>query len=104
VLRGELEAIAQRPRLDSAVLDTIGSSLDETERLTRIVESLLAISRLDAGEAQMERVRFDLAELAATTTEQMRLLAEDKRIMLETKAGAVPSTQRQPAQPDLFAG
>jgi len=86
VLRGELEAIAQRPRLDGEARDTVGSSLEETERLTRIVESLLAISRLDAGEAQMECVRFDLAELAATTTEQMRLLAEDKHIRLECRA------------------
>jgi len=86
VLRGELEAIAQRPRLDDEVRDTVGSSLEETERLARIVESLLAISRLDAGEAQMECVRFDLAELAAATTEQMRLLAEDKRIRLECQA------------------
>jgi heavy metal sensor kinase len=82
VLRGELEAIVQQPRLDAETRATIGSLLEETERLTRIVENLLAISRLDAGEAQMERVRFDLAELAATTTEQMRLLAEDKRIAL----------------------
>jgi heavy metal sensor kinase len=82
VLRGELEALAQPARLDAETSATIGSLLEETERLTRIVESLLAISRLDAGEAQMERVRFDLAELAATTTEQMRLLAEDKQIAL----------------------
>lgn len=82
VLRGELEAMAQRPRLDDEVRDTIGSSLEETERLARIVESLLAISRLDAGEAQMERIRFDLAELTSTTVEQMRLLAEDRRIAL----------------------
>lgn len=86
VLRGELEAIAQRPRLDDEAHGAVGSSLEETERLVRIVESLLAISRLDAGEAQMERARFDLAELAATTTEQMRLLAEDKRIGLECRA------------------
>ncbi len=86
-LRGELEAIAERARLDDDARDTIGSSLEETERLTRIVESLLAISRIDAGEAQMERARFDLAELAATTTEQMRLLAEDKRIRLECRTG-----------------
>ncbi len=85
-LRGELEAIAQRPNLDGEARDTVGSLLEETERLARIVESLLAISRLDAGEAQMESVRFDLAELAATTTEQMRLLAEDKRISLECRA------------------
>jgi heavy metal sensor kinase len=91
VLRGELEAIAQSleyPRnpqhtdMDSVARDTVGSLLEETERLSRIVESLLAISRLDAGEAQMEHVNFDLAELAATTTEQMRLLAEDKNLSL----------------------
>jgi heavy metal sensor kinase len=91
ILRGDLEAIAQRPQypqnpqhtgLDSETRDAVGSLLEETERLSRIIESLLAISRLDAGEAQMEHVKFDLAELAATTTEQMRLLAEDKNVSL----------------------
>jgi len=82
VLRGELEAMAQQPQLAPEVRETIGSVLEETERLTKIVESLLAISRLDAGEAQMERMQFDLADLVATTTEQMRLLAEDKNISL----------------------
>lgn len=85
VLRGELESAAQKPQLDREVGETISSALEETERLSRIVDSLLAISRLDAGEAQMENVRFDLAELAATTTEQMRLLAEDKNIALESR-------------------
>jgi heavy metal sensor kinase len=88
VLRGELEAIAQRPRLDGEVRETIGSSLEETERLSRIVESLLAISRLDAGEARMERIRFDLADLSATTVEQMRLLAEDRSVALSCEANA----------------
>ncbi|HZS07605.1 MAG TPA: heavy metal sensor histidine kinase [Blastocatellia bacterium] len=87
VLRGELEAAAQKPQLNPEVGETIGSALEETERLSRIVESLLAISRLDAGEAQMEWVRFDLAELAAGTTEQMRLLAEDRNITLGCEAG-----------------
>jgi len=52
----------------------------------KIVESLLVISRLDAGEARMERARFDLAELTATTVEQLRLLAEDKNITLVSNA------------------
>lgn len=81
ILRGELEALAQQ-RLPEDERETIASALEEVERLTRIVESLLALSRLDAGEARMERARIDLAELATTTTEQMRLLAEDKRISL----------------------
>jgi signal transduction histidine kinase len=88
VLRGELEAIAQHPRQsqnlgpDGGERGAVGSLLEETELLSRIVESLLAISRLDAGETRMESVNFDLAELAATTTEQMRLLADDKNVSL----------------------
>jgi heavy metal sensor kinase len=88
VLRGELEAIVQHWSLDLERREAIGSLLEEAERLSRIVESLLAISRLDAGEAQMERVNFDLAELAATTTEQMRLLADDKNISLVCETNA----------------
>ena len=64
----------------------LGSVLEEVERLTEIVEGLFAISRLDAGEAQAEWVQFDLAELAATTAEQMSLLAEDKRIAVTCDA------------------
>lgn len=82
VLRGELEAVAQEPHLTAEMREMIGSALEETERLAKIVESLLVISRLDAGEARMERARFDLAELTATTVEQLQLLAEDKNITL----------------------
>ncbi|MCI0489027.1 MAG: ATP-binding protein [Blastocatellia bacterium] len=82
VLRGELEAAVQQPNLSPQLRDTIGSALEEVDRLTKIVESLLTISRLDAGEAAMERTRVDIAELAAVTAEQMRLLAEDKNISL----------------------
>ncbi|HXG67799.1 MAG TPA: heavy metal sensor histidine kinase [Blastocatellia bacterium] len=88
VLRGELEAVAERQPLAQEVRETLGSALEEAERLTKIVESLLAISRLDAGEARMERTRLDLAELAAATTEQMRLLAEDKDISLRYEGAA----------------
>jgi heavy metal sensor kinase len=85
-LRGELEATAQYPQLPPEVRETIGSALEETERLSKIVQGLLAVSRLDAGEADMERVRLDLAELAAATSEQMRLMAEDKNISLSCDA------------------
>ena len=86
VLRGELEATVQQSDLKAEARETIGSALEETERLSRIVESLLAISRLDAGEAQMERAKLDLTELVIGTTEQMRLLAEDKNITLNCEA------------------
>ena len=86
ILRGELEAAAQQPQITPELRETLGSALEETERLSRIVESLMAISRLDAGEARVELAHFDLAELTSGTTEQMRLLAEDKDIALRCEA------------------
>jgi signal transduction histidine kinase len=90
VLRGELEVMAQRQSLDDETRETLGSALEETERLAQIVESLLTISRLDAGEAWMERSSFDLTALVTSTVEQMRLLAEDRNISLGCQSnGAV---------------
>src|SRR6185503_8047842 len=98
VLRGELEAIAQRQDIPTDARETIESALEESERLSKIVESLLAISRLDAGEALMTRERFDLAELVADTAEQMRLLAEDKQIALSCSAGDAVQVEGDPGR------
>lgn len=82
VLQGELEGLAQEPQLTPEWRERLGSALEEVGRLTNIVEGLFAISRLDAGEAATEWVAFDLAQLATATTDQMGLLAEDKKIQL----------------------
>ena len=83
VLRGELESFVASPecrRLSPHALETVGSALEEIERLTKIVSQLLEISRLEAGQVVRERVAIDLGELATNTTEQMRLLADEKSI------------------------
>lgn len=81
VLRGELETLAQQ-RVSADQLEMLGSALEETERLTKIVEQLLAISRLDAGEACNELRPLDLGEVAFSTAEQLHLLAKEKEIQL----------------------
>jgi heavy metal sensor kinase len=85
-MRAELESLASDVRLKPELRETLGSLLEEVERLARIVEQLFALSRLDAGEAQSEWVQFDLAELAVTTAGQMSLLAEDKGIAVACDA------------------
>jgi heavy metal sensor kinase len=82
ILHGELESMAQRDDIPAAVREGLGSTLEETERLSKIVENLLTISRLEAGEARVERKPLDLSEITRSTTEQMRLLAEVKDISL----------------------
>jgi len=80
VMRGELESLAQESGLARETRETLGSVLEEVERLAEIVDSLFALSRLEAGEAAAQWQRFDLAGLAGITAEQMSLLATDKNV------------------------
>jgi len=82
IMRGELEMLLLDKTLPHGVVEMLGSLFEETERLSKIVEGLLALSRLDSGEARMKLERFDLAGLAATTAGQMSLLAEEKKIKM----------------------
>ena len=86
IIRGELEAAVQAPGLAPELRETLGSALEEAERLSRIVEQLLEMSRLEAGEVLIERSRFDFAEMTKTTVDQMRLLAEEKNVQLKFEA------------------
>ena len=87
VIQGELENLASDASLPAGGARPRGSTLEEVERLGKIVQKLFALSRLDAGEAQEEWVRLDLAALAGATSDQMLLLAEDKNIKVTRETG-----------------
>ena len=60
----------------------LGSILEECDRLTRLTDQLLTLSREDAGVARQARDQVDLAALAQGVVETMRLLAESKGLRL----------------------
>lgn len=82
ILRGELESLVEDPEQDAELRDRLAGLLEEAIHLSRIVEQLFTLTQLDSGESRSEWKRFDLAELARTTADQMSLLAEDKKIAL----------------------
>ena len=82
IMRGELEEMLQIQELSPQVVENLVSILDEIERMSRIVHSLMTISRLDAGGERMAMQTIDLAPLVRTTMEHMRLLAEEKDLAL----------------------
>lgn len=82
VLRGELESFVFEANLPDELRERLSSALEEVVRLSNIVEGLFAISRLDAGEAAAEWTKFDFGQLAASTADQLALLAEDKKIAI----------------------
>jgi signal transduction histidine kinase len=87
IIRGELESLIQMPSLPVAVMEGVGSALEESNRMARIVHSLMTISRLDCGEEQIEHVPVDLVDIVGVTLDHMSLLAEEKNISLRFQPG-----------------
>ncbi|MGC1388915.1 MAG: ATP-binding protein [Steroidobacteraceae bacterium] len=85
VIKGELQELAGGAvDLRSGELrERVGSVLEEVGRLEHLVSGLLALSRLDGRVTQTQWVDVDLAELALSTAEQMRLMAVDRGIEID---------------------
>lgn len=98
ILRGELENLIEDPRLDAEIRERAASMFEEAVRLSRIVDQLFMLTRLDAGEAQAEWSRFDLGALAKNTAEQLSLLAEDKHISIICDAHQSVPVEGDPAR------
>jgi len=82
IIRGELEQAIQEPGLSSSAVDSIGSALEEIERMSQIVQSLMATAYLDSGGEQMDREPTDLGKLVGSAIDQMQLLAEERHVSL----------------------
>jgi signal transduction histidine kinase len=61
----------------------MGSMLEEVDRLTRLVDTLLQLSRGDAGTIRLSREVFDLGDLARDVTASLGLLADERRQRLD---------------------
>ena len=68
--------------------DVIASMLEEVRRLTRLVESLLVISRADSGQIQLKISQFSCVDLIAEVTDLVGILAEDKHQTLRVEGDA----------------
>lgn len=64
-LRGAVEVALRQPRSEADYRTTLGEALAEIERLCRLVDDLLTLSRADARQVFLHREPCDLAEIAA---------------------------------------
>jgi heavy metal sensor kinase len=65
--------------------DIIGSMLEETSRLTKLVDSLLTMSRADAGRVQLHLTETRLLDLARDSARLLEVLAEEKEQTLRVE-------------------
>lgn len=67
-----------------------GYILRESMRLSRLINDLLELSRLQSGTMSLERRSFDLTELLNDVCERMQIVAEESGLTFESK---IPNTR-----------
>src|SRR5437667_4043461 len=87
-MRSVGEVALQDQRSPVEYRDVIGSMLEEVDRLTRLAESLLALSRADTGHIQLQREVIPLLQLAREASSVVEVLAEEKRQRIDIEGDA----------------
>lgn len=67
----------------AALRETIGSMLEEAQRLNDLIESLLTLARMESGKVSIAPESVRLAELAADVRDSLNVLAAEKQQTLE---------------------
>jgi heavy metal sensor kinase len=91
VMKGETELVLRRPRETHDYKVVLESNLEEIDRMTRIVDELLFLSRADMGEVKMDRLPVSLDTLIEDLHRQASLLGHEREIqvVLQSTAPAV---------------
>jgi heavy metal sensor kinase len=90
--------VALRDNLDAeAYRDVIGSMLEEVDRLVRLVENLLTLTRGDSGRWILQKQRTNLADFAESVVNDLSVLAEEKGQTLRVEADGAVWTEIDPA-------
>ena len=81
-LRTEIELALRRPRAAHEYEATLRSCMEEAERLTLLVEELLALARLDAGQERGPTETVCLNELAEEAARRLESTADGRQVAI----------------------
>ena len=95
VIRGIGEAGLVETRTPAEYKEAIGSMLEEIDRLTTLVDTLLRLSHGDAGSVRLSREPLDLGQLAREVASSLAVLAEERRQRISIRRGRWRVGQRR---------
>jgi len=84
-LKGQLDVTLSRPRSRTEYADTLQNLAQQVNRLIRLSNALLFLSRSDQGRLSWEPILLNVSDLLAATVEQVQPLAEAKGLTLITE-------------------
>ena len=86
ILRGQIETKLRTAGASSADFDFLGDQLDEIARLTRIVDGLTLLAKVDTGHLTLARAPVRLDELVRACFTEAQLLAHPHGLQVELNA------------------
>src|SRR6267143_4563039 len=96
VIRGIGEAGLGETRTPAEYKEAMGSMLEEVDRLTTLVDTLLRLSHGDAGTVRLSRESVDLGQLTRDVVSSLTILAEERnqRITFNDADRAIATVDR----------
>jgi two-component system heavy metal sensor histidine kinase CusS len=88
IMRQQAEVALERARTAEEYRDVLGSSLEEIERLRRLVDDTLFLARAEDPRATITRTALDAAEELRGVAEYLEALAAESGVTLVTEAPA----------------
>ena len=96
VIRGLGEAALGETRTPVEYKEAMGSMLEEVDRLTNLVDTLLRLSHGDAGTVRLARRAVDVGQLTRDAVSSLGILAEERnqRVTVDAADGIVVTADR----------
>ncbi len=90
ILRGETEIALKSPKMPEEYIEVLKSNYEETIRLTKIIDNLFFISKIDHSLIDIKKERVNIDAFLAGIADNLKILGAEKNIKLvvnsQTKA------------------
>jgi signal transduction histidine kinase len=90
VVRAGVERAITRPDMPSETLAPLEETLQQVNRMTELLDSLLTLARADEGRAELHREQVDLREILEEAGETGELLAEHAGVGMDIRLPEAP--------------
>jgi two-component system, OmpR family, sensor kinase len=92
VMLTQAQTALNRERTAPEYRETVEICQRAAQRMRRLIESLLALARLDAGQEQMKRLEFDFSQTISDCAEMVQPIAEERAVKISTALEPVEIT------------
>jgi heavy metal sensor kinase len=92
VMLTQAQTALNRERTAPEYRETVEACQRAAQRMRRLIESLLALARLDAGQEQMKRLQFDFSKAISDCTELVQPMADERGVKIISELSTLEIT------------